>query len=61
MKPGYSIENKTPKKNIHWAILVTNWQYLNVVQNSPIIENSFLLIQKHSHNIGVWKLKNLKS
>jgi len=57
MKPGYTIKNSIPIKGIHWAILVYNWEYQNLVQNSPIIENSFSLINIQDYKIGIWKLK----
>jgi hypothetical protein len=62
MNPGYTIENKTPEKGLHFAILVYNWQYLNIIQNAPVVENSFLILKKKDKDkIGLWKLKNLKS
>lgn len=61
MKPGYTIENRTPEKGLHYAILVYNWQYLNIVQNAPIIKNSSMLWQKNDNDkVGLWKLKTKK-
>ncbi len=57
MNPGYKIENSIPDIEIHWGILVYNWEVLNIVQNAPIIENSFSLINKQDYKIGLWKLK----
>jgi hypothetical protein len=54
MKPGYTVENRIPDPNIHWGIIVYNWEILNVVQNSPIIKNSSSL---NDYHIGVWKRK----
>lgn len=61
MKPAYTIENRIPKEQIHYAILVYNWEFLNIVQNAPIIENSSMLLdKKEKYKVGLWKLKNKK-
>lgn len=57
MKPGYTIENKTPNPKLHWGIVVYNWSDLNMVQNAPIVENSYILSDKKDFHIGLWKRK----
>lgn len=58
MKPGYIIENRIPIEEVHWGILVYNWEVLNIVQNHAIIENSISLKHRHDYHVGLWKLKN---
>ena len=58
MEAGYRIETQ-PIGILDKAILVSNYDSLNLVYNLPCMAESAVLV-KDSTNVGFWKIKLLK-